>query len=162
MSTLAKAVEIAARAHVSQKDKRTGEPYVLHPLRLMTRVDGEHAKMAAVLHDVVEDTPVTLDDLRREGFPEPVLQAVAALTRRDDETYAQFIVRCRNDPVALRVKLADLEDNANLPRALLRADRVEKDLNRLTRYHLSYRYLINELPEPLYLQWMAKFDAVAK
>src|SRR5438477_7402644 len=68
-ATLADAIEIAARAHAGQTDKLGGMPYALHPLRVMNRVEGEHAKMAAVLHDVVEDTPVTADDLRRAGFP---------------------------------------------------------------------------------------------
>jgi guanosine-3',5'-bis(diphosphate) 3'-pyrophosphohydrolase len=156
MSTLAKAIEIAARAHVSQKDKASGEPYVLHPLRLMNKVAGDEAKMAAVLHDVVEDTPVTAEDLRREGFGEAVVRAVLALSRREGESYAEFVIRCKADPIAARVKLADLEDNSNLPRALLREDRVESDLRRLNRYLLSHKFLTGQIGEGVYREWMGK------
>lgn len=154
MANLAKAIELAARAHVAQRDK-TGGPYVLHPLRLMDKVQGDDEKIVAVLHDVVEDTPMTDDDLRAEGFSEKVIHAVLALTRRDDETYAQFVLRCKADPLALPVKLADLEDNYNLPRALVRADHLDKDLRRITRYILSHKVLTGALSEKLYLDRMA-------
>ena len=149
-ATLADAIEIAARAHAGQTDKLGGMPYALHPLRVMNRVEGEHAKMAAVLHDVVEDTPVTADDLRRAGFPAAVLAGVLAVTRQKGESYADFVVRAKADPIGRQVKLADLEDNFNLPRALVRADRLEHDLARLRRYVLSYKFLKDELPEPAY------------
>lgn len=80
MCTIEKAIEIAARAHSGQLDK-AGEPYVFHPLRVMLSVTTDHERMAAVLHDVVEDTNATLENLRSEGFPEEVLEAVAALTK---------------------------------------------------------------------------------
>lgn len=157
MSNLAKAIELASRAHVAQRDK-TGGPYVLHPLRLMDKVSGEDAKIVAVLHDVVEDTPVTEDELRGLGFSEAVIRAVLALTRRDDETYAQFVLRCKANPLALPVKLADLEDNYNLPRAMLREDKLEKDLRRLARYILSHKFLTGVLSESAYLQAMARIE----
>jgi hypothetical protein len=156
MSNLAKAIEIAARAHVSQKDKG-GEPYVLHPLRVMNRAcGGDDVKMVAVLHDVIEDSPVTAEDLRREGFSAAVVSAVVALSRREGESYADFVVRCKADPLARPVKLADLEDNANLPRAILRGERVESDLRRMNRYLLSYKFLTDHLDERTYRQWMGK------
>ena len=79
MSTIEKAVEIAAKNHAGEVDK-AGAPYLLHPLRLMFAVKSPFEKMAAVLHDVVEDTPVTLDDLRNEGFHTDVIDAIEALT----------------------------------------------------------------------------------
>ena len=85
MSTLEKAIEIAARAHTGQVDK-AGAPYILHPLRLMMAVRRPNERMAAVLHDVVEDTDVTLDDLRAAQFQEEVLDAVDALTKRKGES----------------------------------------------------------------------------
>ena len=78
MPTIERAIEIAATAHAGQRDK-AGQPYIFHPLRVMLRVYGAHEQMAAVLHDVVEDTSVTLDNLAQEGFPSEVLRAIAAL-----------------------------------------------------------------------------------
>ena len=79
MPTIERAIEIAANSHAGQRDK-AGQPYIFHPLRVMFRVNGEHEQMAAVLHDIVEDTAITIDDLAREGFPSEVLRAIAALT----------------------------------------------------------------------------------
>src|SRR5918912_706704 len=109
-ATVEDAVSIAARAHRGQKDK-AGAPYLLHPLRMMLRMDSEAAMMAAVLHDVVEDTDWTLERLRGEGFPDEVLGAVDCLTHRDGESYQDFVERVRTNPVARQVKIADLEDN---------------------------------------------------
>ena len=110
MSTLERAIAIAAESHSGQTDKG-GAPYILHPLRVMLRVEGEVARMAAVLHDVVEDTDWTLDDLRAEGFGESVVAAVDALTRRPGEVYLDFCRRAARNEVARRVKLADIDDN---------------------------------------------------
>jgi (p)ppGpp synthase/HD superfamily hydrolase len=115
MSTLEKAVEIAAAAHAGAVDKG-GEPYILHPLRLMRSMKSPDAKIVAVLHDVVEDTDWTIDRLREAGFSNTVLSAVEALTRREGETYEEFILRARRNPIAREVKRADLLDNMNLDR----------------------------------------------
>ncbi|MBM3462717.1 MAG: HD domain-containing protein [Armatimonadetes bacterium] len=139
-SPLARAIEIAARAHVDQVDK-VGAPYVLHPLRMMLRMATDEEKMAAVLHDVVEDTDVSLDDLRREGIPEAVLAAVDALTKRPDEDYTAFVHRAAANPIARRVKMADLEDNMNL----LRLQEVtDSAVERLRKYHAHWRILCKE------------------
>src|SRR5512145_2822330 len=96
MATLGKAVVIAAQAHQVQYDK-AGTPYILHPLRTMLRMNSETEMMAAILHDVVEDTEWTLDKLRRAGFAEEVVPAVECLTHRGHETYDEFIARvCTN------------------------------------------------------------------
>ncbi len=146
MATIERAIEIAARAHAGQTDK-DGQPYVFHPLRAMAAVEGADAKVAAVLHDVVEDTSVTLEDLRREGFSEPVLSAVDCLTHRKDESYADYVVRCKANAVALPVKLADLKDNTRPERALLRPGKFESDLARIKRYYLSYKFLTDKIAE---------------
>ncbi|MGO4741698.1 HD domain-containing protein [Bosea sp. 2KB_26] len=94
MSTLARAIEIAAKAHDGQRDK-AGEPYIAHPMRLMARFlasGQEQNAIIAALHDVVEDSDWTIEDLRREGFTENVVSAVDALTRRDGEEYITFVV----------------------------------------------------------------------
>ena len=137
MSTLNRAIAIAARAHEGQFDK-AGAPYILHPLRLMLRQSTPEGMMAAVLHDVMEDTGVSLANLRAEGFSPVVLAAVEALTRQADESYEAFIRRLAPNPVARQVKLADLEDNMNLQRLSQMTDR---DLKRLRRYHLAWRWL---------------------
>src|SRR5215831_14727116 len=105
MATIERALQIAAKAHEGQKDKE-GLPYILHPLRVMQRVEGEQAQIVAVLHDVIEDTAVTADDLRQAGFSEQVIAAVVCVTHRKDESYADYVVRCKANEVARRVKLA--------------------------------------------------------
>src|SRR5688572_11662876 len=106
MSTLERAIAIAAEAHAGQVDK-AGQPYILHPLRVMLRVQTEHERIAAVLHDVVEDTSVTLEQLSGEGFADEVLHAVEALTKRPGESRSEAALRAAADPVARNVKLAD-------------------------------------------------------
>lgn len=113
---LAKAICIAAEAHRDQID-RSGEPYILHPLRVMTRVSRDHILATiAVLHDVVEDCDITLDALRLEGFPEMVLEGVDAVTRREGETYMDFIRRCADCPHGVIVKMCDIYDNTSRER----------------------------------------------
>jgi (p)ppGpp synthase/HD superfamily hydrolase len=147
MATLARAIELAATKHRGQSEKCTAAPYILHPLRVMANVDGDDAKMAAVLHDVVEDAGVTPDELRSLGFAETVVDAVLALSRRPGESYADFIVRCRTNRTARAVKLADLQDNFNLPRALVRPEKLEGDLARVRKYILSYKFLTDVIDE---------------
>jgi (p)ppGpp synthase/HD superfamily hydrolase len=156
MSSLETAIRIAVTAHAGQLDKG-GSPYITHPLRLMAAVEGEEAKIVAVLHDVVEDTSVTLDDLRREGFSEAVLAAVECVTHRREQPYADYVVRCKNNPTAKQVKLADLADNSRLDRCILRPARIERDLARLHRYVLSYKFLIDRLSEADYRSLMQSY-----
>jgi (p)ppGpp synthase/HD superfamily hydrolase len=109
---LERAIACAFDAHAGQKyPSPEPEPYILHPLRVMCAVEGAHARMAAVLHDVVEDTQVTLVDLQNAGYPSRVIHAVDCLTRREGETYAAYIERVATDPMATTVKVADLRDN---------------------------------------------------
>ena len=130
MSTLERAIEIAKIAHEGQLDK-AGKPYIIHPVRVMIRVKNEFEKMAAVLHDVVEDTTVTLDDLKREGFPPDVLQAIDALTKRPGETRIEAATRAAAHPLARTVKLADNAENMNLSRI---PNPTAKDYERLREY----------------------------
>ena len=115
MSLLERAIGIAVEAHRGQTD-RYRAPYILHPLRVMGRVETEQEKLVAILHDVVEDTHWTLAELRREGFSEEVLAALDAVTKRDGEAYEDFVGRSAGNALARRVKLADLEDNMDLRR----------------------------------------------
>lgn len=138
MATLERAIQIAVEAHAGQVDK-AGAPYILHPLRLMLRGATPDEQMVAVLHDVVEDSPWTLEMLRAEGFNDAVVGGVEGMTRRADETYAAFIERAAQHPVARMVKLYDLEDNLDVRRL---NTITEKDQGRLNRYLKSRRTLL--------------------
>ena len=140
MATLERAIELAAKAHAGQVDK-AGQPYILHPLRLMLSVRTPHERMAAVLHDVVEDTPTSFDDLVAEGFPPEVVAAVRALTKTDGEKRIDAAYRAAADPVARAVKLADVADNMDLSRI---AAPTEKDYARLEEYKQVRAILLGE------------------
>lgn len=129
-NVLEKAIQIAAKAHEGQKDK-AGQPYILHPLRVMLRTDTELERICAVLHDVIEDTPITLEMLKDEGFSPEVLTALEALTKRKDESYDNFISRVLENETACRVKLADLADNMDLSRI---QTPTEEDFRRVEKY----------------------------
>ena len=137
MSDLERAIAIAVEAHRGQKDK-SGAPYILHPLRVMDRVETDAQKIVAVLHDVVEDTKWTFADLKREGFSDEVLNALDCVTKREAEPYEDFVSRSASNPLATRVKLADLEDNMDLRRL---PAVTEKDAERLKRYLSAWRRL---------------------
>ena len=140
MATLEKAVEIAARAHSGQVDK-AGQPYILHPLRLMLSLPGADERIAAVLHDVVEDTPVTLSDLASNGFSEAVLSAVALLTHDPAVAYFDYVRLVAAHPVARAVKMADLRDNLDISRISAPS---EKDIARLEKYREALAILAND------------------
>jgi (p)ppGpp synthase/HD superfamily hydrolase len=128
-------------AHRGHKDK-VGEPYILHPLRVMFRLGWDApraAKMAAVLHDVVEDTKIKLPDLRKLGYSEEVLAAVELLSRRPEDSYEQFVERVLPNRIARLVKRADLEDNMELRRLPGVAG---KDLERLARYRAAWARIV--------------------
>jgi (p)ppGpp synthase/HD superfamily hydrolase len=149
MATIEKALQIAARAHEGQTDKE-GLPYILHPLRVMMKVQGEEAQIVGVFHDVIEDTAISADDLRQAGFSEKVVAAVLCVTHRPDEPYADYVVRCKGNEVARRVKLADLEDNSRLDRTILRPRQFGDDVARLRKYFLSYKFLTDQITEEQY------------
>lgn len=129
--TLDDAIQLARRAHEGQLDK-AGRPYIAHPLRVMGYVKGEHERMTAVLHDVVEDTEVTLDDLSAAGCPADVLDAVAAISKHPGEPQADYLTRVMANPMALVVKRADIADNMSAERLGL--------LDRPTRERLQVKY----------------------
>lgn len=142
MNLLGRAVAIAAQAHQTQTDK-AGAPYILHPLRIMMRGQTELEQLVGVLHDVVEDSDWTLDQLAAEGFPDEVIAALDALTRRPEESYDQFLDRVVQHAIAVKVKQYDLEDNMNLLRL---ATVTDADIQRLRRYHAAHQRLISLAP----------------
>ncbi len=137
MTSIEKALKIALDAHKGQLDK-AGKPYILHPLRIMAKMPTEELMIIALLHDVVEDSAYTLEDLRRKGFSERIVDAVDYLTRRDGEAYDAYILRAKQNPLAIPVKLADLEDNMDIRRL----DQVrEQDIGRFQKYLQAYHIL---------------------
>jgi (p)ppGpp synthase/HD superfamily hydrolase len=130
MNMLEKAIAIAVTAHAGQCDK-AGEPYILHPLRVMFRVNSDAERIVAVLHDVVEDSDWTFEQLHEEGFPDEILEALNSVTKRDGEVYKDFVERAGSNTIGRQVKLADLEDNCDLSRI---AQPVEKDYQRIEKY----------------------------
>jgi len=149
MSTLEKAIALAAKSHVGMTDK-AGAPYILHPLRVMMKMNTIDEMIVAILHDVVEDTEVTFDDLRQMGFNEAVIDGVSSVTltereeatKNDESVYMAFIRRAAANPIGRKVKLADLEDNMDITRI---ANPTDKDRNRIAKYCRAVA-LIKSLP----------------
>ena len=134
---LDRALAIAVKAHAGQKDK-AGDPYILHPLRIMMRMKREDERIVAILHDVVEDSDLRLEDLRQAGFSDAILEAVDCLTRRKGEDYRHYVDRASRLSLARKIKVADLEDNMSLRR---QHGFAEKDRSRMERYQKAYRFL---------------------
>lgn len=137
MADLERALQIAVKAHAGAKDKG-GMPYAFHPIRVMMRCKSDDARIVALLHDVVEDTEVTFDDLKAEGFSERVLAALKLVTHLPEESYEDYVRKIKADPLAVEVKLADLEDNSDI-RRLLCLD--QKAFARFNKYLRAYRFL---------------------
>lgn len=110
-----KALELCFEAHKEQKDK-SGLPYVFHPFHLAEQMQTEETTIVALLHDVVEDTDYTLDDLAQMGFSKTVMDAIALMTHADGVDYMDYVRAIRENPIAKAVKLADLRHNSDLTR----------------------------------------------
>jgi Guanosine polyphosphate pyrophosphohydrolases/synthetases len=134
---LERAIKIAVYAHAGREDK-AGEPYIRHPPRVMRAMDTDTERVVAVLHDVVEDSSYTLEDLE-ERFGTEVRDAVDCLTRRDGENYVEdFVARAAGNDIAHKIKRADIEDNLDLTGL---SDLDDDDLKRLNNYHEALRQL---------------------
>jgi (p)ppGpp synthase/HD superfamily hydrolase len=135
------AIKIAVNAHSGQIDK-AGEPYILHPLKVMFSLSDAKDKIVGVLHDVIEDTDITYDYLIKNGFhgETEILDALKSVTKKEDETYDEFIHRASLNPIGKRVKLADLEDNLDFSRIL---NPTENDYIRIEKYKRAKEKLLN-------------------
>lgn len=138
---LKRAIEIAISAHEGQLDTNNDRPYIEHPFRVMNAGHTLAEKIVGVLHDVVEDTPWTLEQLREEGFAPEIIDGVDAMTRRDNETYDEHMQRVQANPISTRVKLNDLTDNMDIRRW---NDIPYHELARLQRYLKAYKQLTEE------------------
>lgn len=136
--TLEKAISIAAKAHEGQTDKG-GTAYIMHPLKLMMAMDTEEEQITAILHDVVEDSTITIEDLKAEGFSEQVLDAITLLTRKKRASYQKYIEAIAENALATKVKMADLSHNMDITRI---PGATIKDFQQRTQYEKYQQYLI--------------------
>lgn len=132
------AIQIAISAHDGQFDKFNGRPYLEHPFRVMNAGHTLQEKIVGVLHDVVEDTDRTLNELKENGFSQEIVEAIDAISKRDNEPYDDYMARVLNNPIAIRVKMNDLSDNMDIRRW---KEVQSKDIPRLQKYHSAYKQL---------------------
>jgi (p)ppGpp synthase/HD superfamily hydrolase len=136
---LAKAIKIATDAHATQKDKN-GDPYILHLMRVCLRGKNENEKICGILHDLVEDTEWTFEQLAKEGFSAEVIRALKCVTKTSEqEPYEDFIERVKKNKLAISVKINDLEDNLDARRML---QLTGKDISRFNKYLKAYHELV--------------------
>ena len=136
-----KAMKLCYEAHKDQVDK-SGLPYVFHPAHVAEQMTDEATTIVALLHDVVEDTDYTLEDLAAEGFEKEILEAVALMTHEDDVPYLDYVAKLKNNPIARAVKLADLAHNSDLSRI---GEIDEETRKRLEKYKKAMA-LLNDSP----------------
>lgn len=134
---LEQAIHIALQAHLGEADKG-GNPYVLHPLRVMLAMETTEEKIVAVLHDVIEDSSFTIEELKQRGFSKKVLDAVTLLTKKENQNYQDYISAIKKNPLVTKVKLSDLKDNMNTTR-LKKVGVADKE--RLRKYKAAYKFL---------------------
>ncbi len=136
-----KALSLAKVAHAGQVDKG-GNPYINHPIAVSEMLESEEEKTVAILHDIVEDTAITLDDLRKQGFPEHVVEAVQTLSKGKGIAYEDYIENVKKNKLALAVKIADMTHNSDLSRI---QNPTAKDYARVEKYRRIMRGLKQHL-----------------
>lgn len=137
MRQIEAAICLATEAHAGAVDK-VGEPYILHPIRVMLLVSSERVKIVAMLHDVIEDSHYTAEDLRKQ-FDDEIVDAVVALSKVKGESYEEYLHRVKANPMAREVKIADIRDNAS-PIRLYRLE--PETVKRLTaKYMKALKFL---------------------
>lgn len=141
-SLIASAMEIAATVHKHQLDKG-GQAYIMHPCRIACKCATDEQIIVAFLHDVIEDGQPYIQEefFRADCFPQNIKDAVDAITRREGESYMQYIKRCAENDIAKAVKILDLEDNMNIQRL---GELKDEDIARLNKYKKAYKYLKGE------------------
>ena len=162
---LEKAIHIAMEAHRGQMDK-SGNPYILHPMRVMLMGKNEKEMICGILHDVIEDSSLSLEMLRNEGIDEQILYVLELLTKRDGEDYACYIERIMTNHFAMQIKLYDIEDNMNRYPALnptkkdaLRYEKYEKYFNIIKeKLAMNYTYILECADKSLYTGWTTDLE----
>ena len=130
------AMKLCYEAHQGQVDK-SGIPYVFHPIHVAEQMTDEPTTIVALLHNVIEDTHYTLDDLAKMGFDRQVLDALALLTHKKGVPYLEYVAKLKNNPIARAVKLADLRHNSDLSRL---DEMDEKAKSRLEKYKAAQEH----------------------
>lgn len=146
MATLEKAIQLAAKYHAGATD-RAGQPYILHPLRVMSALGlgaSNTRRMIAVMHDLLEDTPVTEEMLKHEGFSPEVINGVKLLTKTEDVVEDTYFLRIMDNPDARVVKLEDIKDNMDYRRFKNKRDMGPKDFERFGKYMKRWLQLSGE------------------
>jgi (p)ppGpp synthase/HD superfamily hydrolase len=139
---LEKAIELALKYHKGQIKNGTGEEFILHVLRVMMKMNTVDEKIAAVLHDIVEKSNCSLEELKNHGFSNKIINTVDALSKRRGEDYSDYIGRVKKDPAAVKIKIADLEDNMDIKNT---KELTLVDIEKMNRRKKYYREL-KELP----------------
>lgn len=139
MNVVELAFKVAKKAHFGQVDK-AGVDYIKHPITVASYVETDEEKAAAYLHDVIEDTSLTLSDLEEYGFSQSVLEAVDILTKKKGQDYQSYLNLVKTNKLARTVKLADLKHNSDLSRL---SEVTGKDLKRYKKYQEAIKYLNN-------------------
>ena len=134
---LNRAIEIAVKAHKGQVDIN-GQPYIGHPFRVMTAGHTLDEKIVGALHDVIEDSEITLDYLAAEGFSKEVIDGVDCMTKREGEKYSDYLTRIEHNPLAVRVKINDLSDNMDIRRL---DELTDEHIRRMKKYLKAYKRL---------------------
>lgn len=137
---LERAAYICVTKHAGQRDK-SGEAYFQHPMRVAMRCRCPEERMVALLHDVMEDCGVTPEELLAEGFPKEVVDGVLSVTKREGESYEDFVARAKRNKLGRVVKLHDLEDNLDVFRVKSISERMAERCN---RYLAAHRFLMDE------------------
>lgn len=151
MANLEKAIVIATNAHIGQLDKG-GAPYILHPMRVMMRMETIPGKILALFHDIVEDTHINIEDLTNEGFSDAVIDGVDCITKRNGESYNNYIERVISNPLSAECKLEDMRDNSNIYRIL----KVKKEhIKMITKYHKATMKILEAYP-----QFKSRFELI--
>lgn len=135
-----KAIKIAFKAHINQTDF-FGVPYIFHPWEVASQLDDEASVIVALLHDVIEDTDITYDDLRKEGFSEKIIEGIKGVTKIEGEDYMDFVKRAKQNEISRKVKIADLRHNMDLTRLEIVT---ERDLIRQEKYKKALEYLLSD------------------
>jgi (p)ppGpp synthase/HD superfamily hydrolase len=141
MELIEKSLHIALRAYAGKTDK-AGRAYIHHPLRVMAKMKTDLEMSVALLHDVIEDSDITAEQLLAEGIPVEVVEAVVCLSKNENESYQDFVARAKKNKLAAKIKIADIEDNIDV----LRLNSLDEyDLARIKKYHSAWRFLKEEL-----------------
>lgn len=137
MKLIEKSLHIALRAYAGKTDK-AGREYIHHPLRVMAKMKTDLEMSVALLHDVIEDSDLTAEQLLAEGIPAEVIEAIQCLSRHENEDYQDFVGRTKKNELAAKIKIADIEDNIDVLRL---ASLNETDLTRIKKYHSAWQFL---------------------